>query len=1066
MKTDKLLQLIQQKKVMRSGGALPLPKAQDGKQKGPNVYTSSNILNSNFNPLSGDIYLNKAQAYEQDLLPHEMEHYNQWMRGDLRVNPDQLLNPEKLPATLNPSLPLRRPSIVANERFEGQMPYYNRRGIDQETLTNNFLHTDPSFQFVSPGLIYDKVVNPEMYEVPWSAEGQAQKAGNQYIGPPYTYPRIYEKGGSLPRAQSGIPLWQQLTNQALTQNNAVNVRDASTTRNYAQEQKVAATTKKATPRNDTKVAPKGSVRSYVQKAADYMSHAGDPKVEADGSTTYAGSPIDPLLKYVGAPILQSGINIANTIMGDRPVRNDSDVEGLAWDAANVLPFTDVAVSGGKSLFNKGKSLYNNVATGNSPLPIAWKVEKTASTPRSSQYITRAYTDREAELLNKYGKGMYKLTPEDWIEFEKLTKSGVTDFSKQKTPITRQLGYYLNNEEETNAIKNLKLWEDYKYPQDKNIRTWSASSNNGVGTRMTWDGKVAEPKTRLVIPSRYTADLGNNFAAMPYYDKRIPFIWNPKTGRINSAAVAEKELMGNVPNGFKVIGRSSDDGFNNIIIKPLTKRDGGPLPKHQLTGPVSAQLINQALNQNNSSSVRDQVASTAHPQVSQAIIKKKQNEQEQKDIKTYGSVERANIARAIKNSKAAQSQSKIYQKEEDKHYNPEQEEYRDDTTLAPEGSTRATAQDYLNKANMFMGFGLNPAAKFVYNAFVSGPAQSAINLSNTAMGDRPIRGDKDVVNFGWDVANVAPFIGPVAKGTRKFINAFDEAGRLAFGISPELGAISKPINNSVRQTSASYVVPDPVEFYPKGIDIKKLIEKSRKPKPSVDPVSLNKTLVLENNPIRVENIAEHLGTRREIKRVVDKVTNESISLKSWRDDDGTIRYYFSSQMPNSPYNAGKSYHALDQFIPKNATIVEPPGGSLSFDSFINTVKKTKSPKFKYSTLENSQGIRLNNQSVRNRLPFSGDLGDGYYTSLDEAQKVADEINGFLKDYDLPKANVMQHPHDGSYQIMLPHVVLEKLYKKGGQLTSEKALQMLQGGTTNGKPLSNSQKRYFSYIANKK
>ena len=230
-----------------------------------------------------------------------------------------------------------------------------------------------------------------------------------------------------------------------------------------------------------------------------------------------------------------------------------------------------------------------------------------------------------------------------------------------------------------------------------------------------------------------------------------------------------------------------------------KKQGGALPRAQTGIPLWQQLTNQALNQNNATSVRDQVASTAHPQVSQAIIKKKQNEQEQKDIKTYGSVERANTARAIKNSKDAQSQSKIYQKEEDRHYNPEQEEYRDDTTLAPEGSTRATAQDYLNKANMFMGFGLNPAAKFVYDGFVSGPTQSAINLSNTAMGDRPIRGDEDVVNFGWDVANVAPFIGAAARGTRKFINAFDQAGRMAFGALPEMGILPKSFGNLFEET---------------------------------------------------------------------------------------------------------------------------------------------------------------------------------------------------------------------------------------------------------------------------
>ena len=37
MKTDKLLHLLQQKKFMRSGGALPLPKAQIGKITDPYI---------------------------------------------------------------------------------------------------------------------------------------------------------------------------------------------------------------------------------------------------------------------------------------------------------------------------------------------------------------------------------------------------------------------------------------------------------------------------------------------------------------------------------------------------------------------------------------------------------------------------------------------------------------------------------------------------------------------------------------------------------------------------------------------------------------------------------------------------------------------------------------------------------------------------------------------------------------------------------------------------------------------------------------------------------------------
>lgn len=156
----------------------------------------------------------------------------------------------------------------------------------------------------------------------------------------------YAEGGSLPKHQLTGSVSAQLINQALGQNQIK--RDATATRNYAQEQKVAANTKKVAPRNDATIAPKGSVRSYVQKAADYMSHAGDPKVDANGNVTYAGTPFDPLMKYVGAPILQSGINLANTFMGDRPVRNDEDVANLGWDIANVLPFVGDATSSYKN----------------------------------------------------------------------------------------------------------------------------------------------------------------------------------------------------------------------------------------------------------------------------------------------------------------------------------------------------------------------------------------------------------------------------------------------------------------------------------------------------------------------------------------------------------------------------------------------------------------------------------------------------------------------------------------------------------------------------------------------
>jgi hypothetical protein len=209
--------------------------------------------------------------------------------------------------------------------------------------------------------------------------------------------------------------------------------------------------------------------------------------------------------------------------------------------------------------------YDKVATGNSALPIAWKVEKPTTPIRSSDYITRAYTDAEIKLLDKYGKGMWGLTPEDWVEMEKLTKSGVTDFSKGDYPISRILGYYKRGSQENEIIKNLKRGEVFSTPTEENIRTWSVGVPKG--------GFPGGSDTRLIIPSRHTKNLGNNFSAMPYYDKRLDFIYNPNGTLGNYNAVLEKELMGNIPGGFKVIGKTVEDGKTTLIIKPHTPKKG-------------------------------------------------------------------------------------------------------------------------------------------------------------------------------------------------------------------------------------------------------------------------------------------------------------------------------------------------------------------------------------------------------------------------------------------------------------------------------------------------------------
>jgi hypothetical protein len=252
--------------------------------------------------------------------------------------------------------------------------------------------------------------------------------------------------------------------------------------------------------------------------------------------------------------------------------------GNYLDLSAAIPASRAA--SGPLVKSAGK-VYNKVATGNSRLTDfgfpAWKVERPSAPIKSTDYIARPNTDVEIGLLNKFGKGMKNLTPEEWVGMENLTRSGATDFSKGDYPISRILGYYERGSAENKLLEGLKVGDVFHTPTEKTIRTWS------VGTPGTGD-LSAYGNTRLVIPSRYTKGLGNNFGAMPYNDKRLPFIWNPETGGINSMAVAEKEIMGNIPKGFKVIGSSKENGIDNLIIKPL--KEGGELPKAQIDGQIS------------------------------------------------------------------------------------------------------------------------------------------------------------------------------------------------------------------------------------------------------------------------------------------------------------------------------------------------------------------------------------------------------------------------------------------------------------------------------------------------
>ena len=224
-------------------------------------------------------------------------------------------------------------------------------------------------------------------------------------------------------------------------------------------------------------------------------------------------------------------------------------------------------------------------------------------------------------------------------------------------------------------------------------------------------------------------------------------------------------------------------------------------------------------------------------------------------------------------------------------------------------------------------------------------------------------------------------------------------------------------------------------------------KIKKDLPSKEEVDLGNGLILENNPSRVKDKESILGTKRTLVSVKNTKTNEYIELRSWLDpSDNKIKYYFSAEMPSSKIKAGKAYAELEKHIPIGAEIKEP--FSLSFDSFTNTIKQTKNPKFKTSI----QGeITLNDSAVFNKLKNKGDsfLGDVFYKSAEKAQLGAEEINALLEKYNLPKAEVRLRENFNQqkspvYEIRLPNISLKKLYTVLGISTLGALNQKQEGG----------------------
>lgn len=170
------------------------------KQGGDIPYTdTTNKGNSYYEPLTQTITLSDEDRHIPGVYPHEWFHYWQNMNGYDRI-------PEFYPG------PLKQPTIPSGDDSAKQ--YWNRRAVDQEIMTDEFLSNNPSFNFVHPGLVYNKAVNPTMYNRPWTLEGEARQFEQPFQGPtPYPQDYGYKQGGLIKRADGSYSrrgLWDNI----------------------------------------------------------------------------------------------------------------------------------------------------------------------------------------------------------------------------------------------------------------------------------------------------------------------------------------------------------------------------------------------------------------------------------------------------------------------------------------------------------------------------------------------------------------------------------------------------------------------------------------------------------------------------------------------------------------------------------------------------------------------------------------------------------------------------------------------------------------------------------------
>tara|TARA_R100000908_G_C3756592_1_gene151379 strand:+ start:3361 stop:9717 length:6357 start_codon:yes stop_codon:yes gene_type:complete len=391
-----------------------------------------------------------------------------------------------------------------------------------------------------------------------------------------------------------------------------------------------------------------------------------PYVGAVGSELYGGV-VSPLLNTkiagditVGGAMDAYGLyHGATHLPGDVQKMYNDPSWGNALDIGiDALGIGAGAYTTGKQIIPSIKKGYNTVATGNSPLPIAWKSGLNEGNINAAYQGSKNFdalkganlTDDEAAIVRQYLHSPQKMSEIDRAAFNKIVQDNKLTDQMINSPVSRIQNYHIPGDDVPTS------WGS-KFNFDRPVSwsvgsKWDGAGYNGVGNQ------------RIVIPEKYANQLGSEFFKVPISENKnlqhlientnVGSFKDPRFQKVNRL-LDEKELIGN-PN-FKVIGTDNTGHFNDIIVKPiktnktktnwtkptkdyLKKEYDIEIRKKGLTDLISEEeFITQGLNApvqsiNNTSSIRNRTFNKTREE----IINQSQNYKSWPEFRNEGTID--------------------------------------------------------------------------------------------------------------------------------------------------------------------------------------------------------------------------------------------------------------------------------------------------------------------------------------------------------------------------------------------------------------------------------------------